>query len=157
MHIIKETEALYTDISQLIDNSKQRLAIAVNTELPMLYWQVGSHTDLVFKSTYFLDFLSLQNTYSEKNLEDALITHLQQFIQELGNGFAFLERQKCIMIDGEDYHLDLLFYHRKLKRLVAIDLKLGKFKPQYKANILQNCRVRNGLLRNYIERLKLPK
>jgi predicted nuclease of restriction endonuclease-like (RecB) superfamily len=91
--------------------------------------------DLVFKSSYFLDFLSLQNTYSEKNLEDALITHLQQFIQELGNGFAFLERQKCIMIDGEDYHLDLLFYHRKLKRLVAIDLKLGKFKPQYKAQM----------------------
>jgi YhcG PDDEXK nuclease domain len=91
--------------------------------------------DLIFKSSYVLAFLGLQNTYSEKTLEDALIMHLQQFIQELGNGFAFLERQKCIMIDGEDYHLDLLFFHRKLKRLVAIDLKLGKFKPQYKAQM----------------------
>lgn len=266
MDIIKDTEGLYIEISQLIDNSKQRLAIAVNAELPFLYWHIGSHTktfilqgeraaygqkiiislskrlilkygkgwssqhlrhclriaetfqesqivyavrrqlswthlrtisyekdplkrsfylqmaiefhwntrdlsdqmdkmlfertvlaqkpeeqirealaeleesnildpDLVFKSSYFLDFLSLQNTYSERNLEDALITHLQQFIQELGNGFAFLERQKCIMIDGEDYHLDLLFYHRKLKRLVAIDLKLGKFKPKHKAQM----------------------
>lgn len=266
MNIIKQTEVLYNDISQLIDNSKQRLSIAVNTELPMLYWHIGKHTfefilqgeratygqkivvslskqlmskygkgwstqhlrhciriaetfeeseivyalrrqlswthlrtisyendalkrsfylkmaiefrwntrdlstqidkmlfertalaqkpelqimealtelednnflnpDLVFKSSYVLDFLGLQNTYSEKNLEDALITHLQQFIQELGNGFAFLERQKCIMIDGDDYHLDLLFFHRKLKRLVAIDLKLGKFKPKYKAQM----------------------
>jgi predicted nuclease of restriction endonuclease-like (RecB) superfamily len=91
--------------------------------------------DLVFKNSYVLDFLGLQNVYSEKELEDALVTHLQQFIQELGNGFAFLERQKRITIDAIDYYLDLLFYHRKLKRLVAIDLKLGKFKPKYKAQM----------------------
>ena len=266
MDIHQQTETLLADISQLIDTSKQRLAIAVNTELPMLYWHVGRHInefillgkraaygqkivislskrlilkygkgwssqhlrhclriaetfpenqivsalrrqlswthlktisyeenpmkrefylkmaiefrwntrdlasqidkmlyertalaqkpeeqitsalaelehnqpinpDLVFKSSYVLDFLGLQNTYSEKNLEDALITNLQQFIQELGNGFAFLERQKRIPVDGVDYHLDLLFYHRKLKRLVAIDLKIGKFKPKYKAQM----------------------
>lgn len=91
--------------------------------------------DLVFKNSYVLDFLGLQNLYSEEALEAALITHLQQFIQELGSGFAFLERQKRIPIDAIDYHLDLLFYHRKLKRLVAIDLKLGKFKPQHKAQM----------------------
>ena len=266
MNIHQQTDTLLADISQLIDTSKQRLAIAINTELPMLYWQVGKHInefillgeraaygqkivislskqlilkygkgwssqhlrhclriaeifdevtiiyalrrqlswthlrtisyesdalkrsfylkmasefrwntrdlsaqidkmlyertalaqkpeeqittalselesnqpinpDLVFKSSYVLDFLGLQNTYSEKNLEDALITNLQQFIQELGNGFAFLERQKRIPVDGVDYHLDLLFYHRKLKRLVAIDLKIGKFKPKYKAQM----------------------
>jgi predicted nuclease of restriction endonuclease-like (RecB) superfamily len=266
MDLNQQTEGLLADITHLIDTSKQRIAIAVNTELPILYWHIGKHTqtfilhgeraaygqkiivslskqliikygkgwssqhlrhclriaetfeeseiiyalrrqlswthlrtisyeheptkrtfylkmaaecrwstrdlgeqidkmlfertalaqkpeeqiskalenwdgeeplnpDLVFKNSYVLDFLGLQNVYSEKELEDALITHLQQFIQELGNGFAFLERQKRISIDAVDYYLDLLFYHRKLKRLVAIDLKLGKFKPKYKAQM----------------------
>lgn len=91
--------------------------------------------ELVFKSTYVLDFLNLPSNYSEKDLENALITNLERFILELGNGFAFVERQKRISIDAIDYHLDLLFYHRKLKRLVAIDLKLGKFKPEHKAQM----------------------
>jgi hypothetical protein len=68
-------------------------------------------------------------------LEDALISHIEQFILELGNGFAFIERQKRMNVDAIDYYLDILFYHRKLKRLVAIDLKLGKFKPKYKAQM----------------------
>lgn len=91
--------------------------------------------DLFFKSTYMLDFLGLKNTYSEKDLESALVGNLEQFIMELGNGFAFMERQKRISIDATEYHLDLLFYHRKLKRLIAIDLKLGKFKPGHKAQM----------------------
>lgn len=91
--------------------------------------------DLFFKNTYILDFLGLKSTYSEKDLEDSLVANLEQFILELGNGFAFIERQKRIPIDADDYHLDLLFYHRKLKRLVAIDLKLGKFKPKHKAQM----------------------
>jgi len=91
--------------------------------------------ELVFKNSYVLDFLNLPSGYSEEELETALIDNLQQFILELGNGFAFLERQKRIPIDAIDYHLDLLFYHRKLKRLVAIDLKLGKFKPKYKSQM----------------------
>lgn len=266
MNIVKHTEPLVTDVSHLIEHSKQKLAIAINSELPMLYWHIGKtiyqfilngeratygkqviltlseqltikygkgwsakqlrhclhlaetfpesqivsalrrqlswthlktiayeenpvkrtfylemsiqlgwntrdlatqmdamlfertalaqkpveqilntlteprdnkalNPDLVFKNSYVLNFLGLQNHYSEKDLEDALISNLQQFIQELGNGFAFLERQKCIQIDAIDYHLDLLFYHRKLKRLIAIDLKLGKFKPAYKGQM----------------------
>ncbi len=91
--------------------------------------------DLVFKSSYILDFMGLKGAYSEMDLETALVVNLQQFIMELGNGFAFLERQKRIPVDAVDYHLDLLFYHRKLKRLVAIDLKLGKFKPGYKSQM----------------------
>jgi predicted nuclease of restriction endonuclease-like (RecB) superfamily len=91
--------------------------------------------DLLFKSSYILDFLGLQGSYSELDLETALVANLQQFIMELGSGFAFLERQKRIPVDAIDYHLDLLFYHRKLKRLVAIDLKLGKFKPEHKAQM----------------------
>ena len=91
--------------------------------------------DLFFKSTYVLDFLGLQNTYSEKDLETVLVANLENFILELGNGFAFIERQKRISIDAVDYHVDLLFYHRRLHRLVAIDLKLGKFKPEHKAQM----------------------
>ena len=78
--------------------------------------------DLVFKSPYFLDFTGLKGYYSERDLEDMLITGLQQFIMELGNGFTFADRQKRMIIDGEDFYLDLLFYHRKLHRLIAIDL-----------------------------------
>ena len=91
--------------------------------------------DLVFRDPYFLDFLGLKNTFSEKHLEDAILRELESFILELGQGFTFVERQKRMVIDGEDFRLDLLFYHRKLKRLVAIDLKLGKFKAAYKAQM----------------------
>jgi len=91
--------------------------------------------DLVFKDPYFLDFAGLKDTYSERTLEDAIIREIEQFILELGSGFTFVERQKRMIIDGEDFKLDLLFYHRKLKRLVAIDLKLGKFKAAYKGQM----------------------
>jgi predicted nuclease of restriction endonuclease-like (RecB) superfamily len=91
--------------------------------------------DLIFKSPYFLDFTGLKGMYSEKDLEQSLVVSLEQFILELGGGFSFVERQKRMIIDGEDYYLDLLFYHRKLKRLIAIELKLGKFKAAYKGQI----------------------
>lgn len=91
--------------------------------------------DLVFKSPYFLEFTGLKGMYSEKSLEDSLVAHLEQFIIELGNGFSFVARQKRMIIDGEDFYLDLLFYHRRLHRLIAIDLKLGRFKAQYKGQM----------------------
>ena len=91
--------------------------------------------DLVFKSSYILDFFGLSGYYSEKDLEDAIVHNLENFILELGQGFAFVERQKRLPIDSVDYYLDLLFYHRKLNCLVAIDLKLGKFKPEYKGQM----------------------
>ncbi len=91
--------------------------------------------DVVLKSSYILDFLGLDGYYTEKELEHAIALQLEGFILELGQGFAFLERQKRFTIDGTDYYLDLLFYHRKLKCLVAIDLKMGKFKPQYKGQM----------------------
>ena len=87
--------------------------------------------DLVFKSPYFLEFTGLKGFYSEKTLEDCLLAHLEQFIIELGNGFSFVARQKRMIIDGEDFYLDLLFYHRRLHRLIAIDLKKGRFKAEY--------------------------
>ena len=91
--------------------------------------------DLVFKSPYFLEFTGLKGLYSERSLEDSLVAHLEQFIIELGNGFTFVARQKRMIIDGEDFYLDLLFYHRRLHRLIAIDLKKGRFKAQYKGQM----------------------
>jgi predicted nuclease of restriction endonuclease-like (RecB) superfamily len=91
--------------------------------------------DLVFRDPYFLDFLGLKDTYSEKDLETAILRELEAFILELGAGFSFVARQKRITVDDEDYYLDLLFYHRKLRRLVAIDLKLGKFQAADKGQM----------------------
>jgi len=85
--------------------------------------------DLVFRDPYLLDFLGLKDSYAEKDVEAAILREMESFILELGVGFAFLERQKRITVDGEDYYLDLLFYHRPLRRLVAIELKLAEFKP----------------------------
>jgi predicted nuclease of restriction endonuclease-like (RecB) superfamily len=91
--------------------------------------------DLVFRDPYVLDFLGLANTYSEKDLEAAILREIESFLLELGAGFAFVARQKRITLDGDDYYLDLLFYHRRLRRLVVIELKLGEFKPQDKGQI----------------------
>ncbi|HNY27168.1 MAG TPA: PDDEXK nuclease domain-containing protein [Candidatus Sumerlaeota bacterium] len=91
--------------------------------------------DLVFRDPYFLDFLDLKDVYSEKDLESAIAAELQRFITELGSDFAFLARQKRLSIDDRDYYLDLLFYHRRLKSLVAIDLKLGEFDAAYKGQM----------------------
>jgi predicted nuclease of restriction endonuclease-like (RecB) superfamily len=91
--------------------------------------------DLVFRDPYFLDFLGLKDTYSEKDLEAAILHEIEAFLLELGVGFTFIARQKRIVIDGEDFYLDLLFYHRKLRRLVALDLKLEKFKAADKGQM----------------------
>lgn len=91
--------------------------------------------DLVFRDPYFLDFLGLKDTYAEKDLEAAILREMESFILELGVGFAFLERQKRVIVDGIDHYLDLLFYHRNLKRLVAIELKIGEFKAAHKGQM----------------------
>ena len=91
--------------------------------------------DLVFRDPYFLDFLGLKDRYLEKDLEDAILRELEQFILELGAGFSFIARQKRIQVDSDDYYIDLLFYNRRLRRLVAIDLKIGDFKPADKGQM----------------------
>lgn len=91
--------------------------------------------DLVFRDPYFLDFLGLADTYSEKDLEAAILREMERFILELGDGFAFVARQKRIVIDSHDFYIDLLFYHRKLRRLVAIDLKLRAFQAADKGQM----------------------
>ena len=90
---------------------------------------------LVFRDPYMLDFLGLNDRYLERDLEDAILREIETFLLELGDGFAFLGRQKRIQIDADDFYLDLLFYHRRLRRLIAIDIKLGGFKAEYKGQM----------------------
>jgi predicted nuclease of restriction endonuclease-like (RecB) superfamily len=91
--------------------------------------------DILLKDPYILDFLNLSDRYLERDLEDAILREIEQFLLELGAGFTFVARQKRLQIDNDDFYIDLLFYNRKLKRLVAIDLKLGNFKPEYKGQM----------------------
>jgi len=109
--------------------------LTIQNELELLKNNQQISPDLIFRDPYFLDFLGLKDTYSEKDLEDSILVELQKFIIELGSDFAFMARQKRISIDNEDYYLDLLFYHRRLKCLVAIELKLGKFEAAHKGQM----------------------
>lgn len=102
-------------------------SLLIQQELAALRTENRLTPDLVFKDPYVLDFLGLRDTYSERDLESALLREIERFLLELGTGFAFLERQKRIVVDGEDFYLDLLFYHRRLRRLVLVELKLGAF------------------------------
>jgi len=87
------------------------------------------------RDPYILDFLGLRDTWQESDLETAIIREMESFLLELGAGFTFVARQKRIQIDNEDFHLDLLFYNRKLRRLVAVELKVGEFKAAYKGQM----------------------
>lgn len=89
----------------------------------------------IFKDPYFLNSLGIKNGYLEKDLENAILKDIEEFILEIGKGFAFIERQKRMIIDGEDFYLDLLFYHRTLRRLVAIELKIDKFHASFKGQM----------------------
>lgn len=91
--------------------------------------------NIILKDPYLLDFLDIKDRFLEKDLEDAILRQLEEFLLELGNGFTFVARQKRIQLDSDDYYIDLLFYNRKLKKLIAIDLKIGEFKPEYKGQM----------------------
>lgn len=107
----------------------------VEAEIALLRQEDRLSPDLVFHDPYFLEFLNLNDRYIEKDLEDAIMRELEQFLLEFGTGFSFLARQKCIVVDNIDFHLDLRFFHRRLLRLVAIELKVGDFKPEYKGQM----------------------
>jgi predicted nuclease of restriction endonuclease-like (RecB) superfamily len=107
----------------------------IKKELNALKNEKKLSDNLVFRDPYILDFLELKDTYSEKDLESSILVNLQKFISELGSDFAFLARQKRIQIDNRDYYIDLLFFHRKLKSLVAIDLKIRDFDAAFKGEM----------------------
>lgn len=91
--------------------------------------------DMVLRDPYVLDFLNLPTLYQEKDLEAAILQEIEKFILEFGTSFSFLARQKRISIDNEDYYLDLLFFHRRLRKLIAIELKTEKFKAADKGQM----------------------
>jgi predicted nuclease of restriction endonuclease-like (RecB) superfamily len=107
----------------------------IKEEINLLAKEQKMTVDMFIKSPYLLDFLGLKDTYLEKDIENAILIEMEKFILEFGNDFAFMARQKRIQIGGNDYYIDLLFYHRKLRRLVLIELKLGEFKPEYKGQV----------------------
>lgn len=86
---------------------------------------------LAVKDEYLFDFLEISEEHDEKELEQALMRNIQKFLQEMGGDFAFIGNQYRLRVDDEDFYIDMLLYHRKLKSLVAIELKAGKFKPEY--------------------------
>lgn len=99
--------------------------------------------DLVFRSSYFLDMLGLPDMFSEEELETAVLNQVEEFMHELGSDFTLVERQKRITVDAVDYKMDLVFFHRTLRRFVVVDLKLGKFKPSYEGQMLLYLRYLN--------------
>jgi len=129
-------------LSERIDSQLfERTAISkkpeqtISQELQLLRDSGQVNQNLILKDPYVLDFLELNDSYLEKDLEDAILRELEQFLLELGSGFTFIARQKRLQIDEDDFYIDLLFYNRKLKRLVAIDLKVGRFKAEYKGQM----------------------
>jgi predicted nuclease of restriction endonuclease-like (RecB) superfamily len=119
----------------------ERTAIAkksekvIQQELQALREENRLTPDLVFRDPYILDFLKLHDTFCEEDVEQAILRELEAFLLELGGDFSFVARQKRITVDNEDYYLDLLFFHRRLRRLVAVDLKLEKFKAADKGQM----------------------
>ena len=107
----------------------------IRRDLELLRDERQMSADLAFHDPYILDFLGLEGNFSEQDLESAIVGELQQFITEMGNDFAFMARQKRISVDDEDYYIDLLFFNRRLRCMVAIDLKLTKFKAAYKGQM----------------------
>jgi predicted nuclease of restriction endonuclease-like (RecB) superfamily len=119
----------------------ERTAIAkqpdavIRQELEQLAKNQPMEPTLFIKDPYFLDFLDLKDNFSEKDLENAILYELERFLLELGGGFTFVGRQKRIQVGGRDYYIDLLFFHRKLRRLVLIELKLGEFLAEHKGQV----------------------
>jgi predicted nuclease of restriction endonuclease-like (RecB) superfamily len=132
------TRTLHTKIQGML---YERTAISkkpdelIRQELNTLRDEDRISPDLTFRDPYLLDFLGLADTYSERDLEASILRELERFLLELGTDFTFVARQKRITIDSEDYYLDLLFYHRGMRRLVAIELKLGKFRAADKGQM----------------------
>ena len=107
----------------------------IRHDLQVLREENRPSPDLLLKDPYVLDFLGLNDRYLEKDLEDAILREIEHFLLELGSGFTFVARQKRLQIDNDDFYIDLLFYNRKLRRLVAIDLKVGDFRAEYKSQM----------------------
>jgi predicted nuclease of restriction endonuclease-like (RecB) superfamily len=100
------------------------------------------------KDPYIFDFLTLTKPFKEQELETGLVAHVEKFLLELGAGFAFMGRQYHVEVGDQDFYIDLLFYHTKLRCYVVVELKTGKFKPEYAGKVNFYCSVVDDFLRN---------
>jgi len=100
------------------------------------------------KDPYIFDFLTLEETFRERELEVSLIQHLEKFLLELGQGFSFVGRQYHLNVGENDYYIDLLFYHLRLRCFIVIELKKGEFKPEYAGKINFYCNVVDDVLKH---------
>jgi predicted nuclease of restriction endonuclease-like (RecB) superfamily len=123
--------------SQLYERTalSKKPELTIRHDLEQLRSEKKISPALLLKDPYILDFLGLQDRYLEKDLEDAILREIEQFLLEMGAGFTFVARQKRIQLDNDDFYIDLLLYNRKLKRLVAIDLKIGDFEAGFKGQM----------------------
>jgi len=135
--------------SQLFERTtlSRKPELTIANDLQTLRDKKKMSTDLVLRDPYVLDFLDLKDKFNEKDLESAIIAELERFILEMGRDFTFVGRQIRLTFKDVDYYIDLLLYHRKLKSLVVVELKLGKFKPEYKGQV--------ELCLNYLEKYEM--
>lgn len=109
--------------------------VTIRQELDALRDEDRVTPDLVFRDPYLLGFLGLKDSWNEKDLSAAILRELESFLLELGSDFCFVARQKRIVIDGEDYYIDLLFFHRRLRRLIVVELKLQRLRAADKGQV----------------------
>lgn len=142
---VKDPEARLWYIQQTIQNGWSRNVLVLQIESDLYTRQGGAITNFertlpqpqsdlaqqLIKDPYNFDFLTLSNAAHERELEAALVTHMRDFLLELGVGFAFMGSQYPLSVDGKEYRLDLLFYHTHLRCYVVIDLKMGEFEPEF--------------------------
>jgi len=121
----------FRNLERQIDSSMFERTMLANGKLSPAVRELPQDTKNVFRDSYALEFLNLPTPHSEKDLQHALIGSLKQFILELGVGFAFIGEEYRLQVGNEDFYIDLLFYHRHLRCLVAFELKIGKFKPAH--------------------------
>ena len=132
-YILTSIKSKYSsrELKRQIESGMFERTMLANEKLSQTVKELPQETSNVFRDTYSLDFLNLPTQHKEKDLQKALISSLKEFILELGIGFAFIGEEYRLEVGDDDFYIDLLFYHRDLKCLVAFELKVGKFKPSH--------------------------
>lgn len=162
MEKIKDTDVRLWYMAQTMTNgwSRNILALQIDAQAHVRHGKAVSNFGAVLpspqsdlarqtlKDPYIFDFLTLTEPFQERELETELVRHLEKFLLELGQGFAFVGRQYRLDIGNEDFYIDLLFYHLKLRAFIVIDLKKGKFKPEYAGKLNFYCNVVNDRLKH---------
>jgi predicted nuclease of restriction endonuclease-like (RecB) superfamily len=155
-----ETRLIYVDaaaknawtrdvmVAQIEANYHLRIAQEVNNFAQTMSLEQSEMARLTFKDPYFFDFLNITEPFKERELEDALVQHITQFLLELGAGFSFVGRQYKIEVSGREFALDLLFYHLKLRSYVVIELKKEEFKPEFAGKLNFYLSAVDDLLRH---------